>query len=156
LITARGLFIFLPLHGLLALMLLFSMLARSLQTVDNQLVQPKVLLKRLIFVAIAIVVVMIATVVALRSYQMSDPYIHNVLTLEGDPVRGQAIFETNCAGCHGASGAGHVGPSLNDIAKRRSDFNLIHQVISGKTPPMPKFQPKPQDMADLLKYLEEL
>ncbi|MFM6660226.1 MAG: cytochrome c, partial [Microcystis panniformis] len=32
----------------------------------------------------------------------------------------------------------------------------IEQVISGKTPPMPKFQPDTQAMADLLVYLENL
>lgn len=132
------------------------MLTRSLQTVDDQLIQPKVLLQRLIFVAIAIVLAVAVTAIAVRAYQMSDPYIQNVIAIEGDPVRGQAIFETNCAGCHGAAGAGHVGPSLNHVAKRKSDYNLIHQVISGQTPPMPKFQPKPEDMADLLQYLQEL
>lgn len=137
-------------------MLLFSMLTRSLQTVDDQLVKPKVLLQRLIFVAIAIVLAIAAVAIAVRAYQMSDPYIQNVLAVEGDPVRGQAIFETNCAGCHGNFGSGHVGPSLNHIAKRKSDYNLIHQVISGQTPPMPKFQPEPEDMADLLQYLKEL
>lgn len=132
------------------------MLTRSLQTVDDQLIQPKVLLQRLIFVAIAIVLAVAVTAIAVRAYQMSDPYIQNVIAIEGDPVRGQAIFETNCAGCHGAAGGGHVGPSLNHVAKRKSDYNLIHQVISGQTPPMPKFQPKPEDMADLLQYLQEL
>lgn len=137
-------------------MLLFSMLPRSLQTVDDQLIQPKVLLRQLIFAAIAIVLAIVTTAVALRAYQMSDPYIQNVLALTGDPVRGEAIFETNCAGCHGSAGGGQVGPSLKNIAKHKSDYNLIHQVISGQTPPMPKFQPKPEDMADLLKYLEQL
>ncbi|RDH51814.1 cytochrome C, partial [Mastigocladus laminosus WC112] len=32
----------------------------------------------------------------------------------------------------------------------------IHQVISGDTPPMPKFQPSAKEMADLLSYLETL
>ncbi|NER30629.1 MAG: cytochrome c, partial [Symploca sp. SIO1C4] len=39
---------------------------------------------------------------------------------------------------------------------RKSKISLIHQVTDGKTPPMPKFQPSPQEMADLLSYLEEL
>jgi len=124
--------------------------------VDDQLVQPKVLLRRLIFVAIATVLAVAAIAIAVRAYQMSDPYIQDVLAVEGDPVRGQAIFETNCAGCHGKAGLGQVGPSLNHVAKRKSDYNLIHQVISGQTPPMPKFQPKPEDMADLLQYLKKL
>lgn len=137
-------------------MLLFSMLTRSLQTVDDQLIQPKVLLQRLIFVAIATVLAVATIAIAVRAYQMSDPYIQNVMAVEGDPVRGQAIFETNCAGCHGIAGMGQVGPSLHHVAKRKSDYDLIHQVISGQTPPMPKFQPKPEDMADLLQYLQEL
>ena len=33
---------------------------------------------------------------------------------------------------------------------------LIQQVVSGKTPPMPRFQPEPQAMADLLAYLNSL
>jgi hypothetical protein len=51
---------------------------------------------------------------------------------------------------------GLVGPSLQDVSKRKSRYKLIHQVISGETPPMPKFQPSVQEMSDLLSYLESL
>ncbi|MCY7276760.1 MAG: cytochrome c, partial [Phormidesmis sp. CAN_BIN44] len=37
-----------------------------------------------------------------------------------------------------------------------SRTRLIDQVISGKTPPMPQFQPSPQEMADVLSYLKSL
>jgi hypothetical protein len=33
---------------------------------------------------------------------------------------------------------------------------LIQQITSGQTPPMPKFQASPQEMADLLSYLKTL
>jgi len=91
-------------------------------------------------------------------YQMyaTDPYIQDVLALQGDAVRGHAIFQINCAGCHGLKAGSRVGPSLYQIAERRSPARLVKQVISGETPPMPKFQPAPQDMADLLSYLETL
>ncbi|NJK36270.1 MAG: cytochrome c, partial [Oscillatoriales cyanobacterium SM2_2_1] len=59
-------------------------------------------------------------------------------------------------GCHGSQADGNVGPSLHNVPKRKSEIGLIHQVISGKTPPMPKFQPTAQEMADLLRYLENL
>lgn len=88
--------------------------------------------------------------------QASDPYIQEILSLSGDPVRGNAIFQINCAGCHGTEAKGNVGPSLWAVDQRKSDMRLIQQVISGKTPPMPKFQPIPQDMADLLSYLHTL
>ncbi len=51
---------------------------------------------------------------------------------------------------------GKVGPSLKNVSDRKSPPRLIKQVISGQTPPMPKFQPSPQEMADLLSYLESL
>lgn len=86
----------------------------------------------------------------------SDPYIQTVLALEGQGDRGHAIFEINCAGCHGVYATGNVGPSLENLSRHKSDAMIIHQVISGETPPMPKFQPNPQDMADLLRYLKRL
>ncbi|MGK7946115.1 MAG: c-type cytochrome [Microcystaceae cyanobacterium] len=89
-------------------------------------------------------------------YHGHDPYIETVLSLSGDQNRGHEIFEINCAACHGVEADGSVGPSLKHISHRKSKVKLIDQVISGKTPPMPKFQPNTKDMADLLSYLENL
>jgi len=86
----------------------------------------------------------------------SNPYIKNVLSLHGDRVLGHAIFQMNCSGCHGLEAQGRVGPNLHKVSKRKSPKGLIEQVISGNTPPMPQFQPSPQEMADLLSYLETL
>jgi mono/diheme cytochrome c family protein len=83
-------------------------------------------------------------------------YVHQVLQLPGDVAQGQAIFQMNCAVCHGSTGNGNVGPSLKAVATRKSRERLIEQVISGKTPPMPQFQPSAQTMADLLSYLSGL
>ena len=33
---------------------------------------------------------------------------------------------------------------------------LVHQIISGDTPPMPSFQIEPQSMADLIAYLHKI
>lgn len=108
-------------------------------------------------VAIAVIVVGAIAVIVFGIYQIqtSDPYIESVLATEGDPMRGHAIFQMNCAGCHGWRKDGRVGPSLEGVSERKSDKEIIHQVISGETPPMPQFQPKPQDMADLLSYLKK-
>jgi mono/diheme cytochrome c family protein len=89
-------------------------------------------------------------------HQSSNPYPAAVLRLSGDTSRGSALFQLNCSVCHGAKGTGEVGPSLVDIGDRRTRLSLIEQVISGKTPPMPQFQPDPQAMADLLAYLQSL
>jgi mono/diheme cytochrome c family protein len=85
-----------------------------------------------------------------------DPYIQKVLSLSGNTTQGNAIFQMNCSGCHGFEANGKVGPNLHAVASRKSRQALIEQVISGKTPPMPQFQPSPQEMADLLSYLESL
>lgn len=89
-------------------------------------------------------------------YRDFDPYIRTVIALEKDIERGQEIFEINCAGCHGVYATGYVGPSLEYLSDRKSDTQIIGQVIDGTTPPMPKFQPEAQDMADLLAYLKRL
>ncbi|NEP47943.1 MAG: cytochrome c [Moorea sp. SIO3C2] len=123
---------------------------------ENQLVQPRVLVRRVTFIVLVALLAISLSLIAIPMMQDSDPYVQKVLSLNGDPVRGDAIFQINCAGCHGANGDGHVGPSLLSISKRKSDVSLIQQVISGRTPPMPKFQPQTRDMADLLSYLEQL
>ncbi|BAU43487.1 Cytochrome c [Leptolyngbya sp. O-77] len=101
-------------------------------------------------------VVMLVAIAALLLLRHPDPYVRSVLALEGNPSQGQVIFQMNCATCHGLTGDGVVGPSLHHVSARKSRIKLIEQVISGKTPPMPQFQPNAQEMADLLEYLESL
>ena len=86
----------------------------------------------------------------------SDPYSRSTLQLSGSPERGEQLFLINCAGCHGIAAQGLVGPNLHGVQGRKNDRQLIQQVVSGRTPPMPRFQPEPQAMADLLAYLHTL
>lgn len=85
-----------------------------------------------------------------------DPYVQATRMLNGDADHGGQVFRINCAGCHGIAAQGLVGPNLHGVADRRSDTSLIHQVVSGATPPMPRFEVEPQTMADLLAYLKSL
>lgn len=123
---------------------------------DNQLAQPKDILQRSVIFLVAILLAIFASMLVIYLYQTSDPYMQEVLSLEGDLKKGYAIFEINCAGCHGIDADGHVGPSLQNLSKRKSKMSIIRQVTSGQTPPMPKFQPNPEEMADLLSFLETL
>ncbi|ANV83258.1 cytochrome C [Picosynechococcus sp. PCC 7003] len=111
---------------------------------------------KLLFVIVLVLAIAALGIFGVYSTHASDPYVQQVLALQGDELRGNAIFQINCAGCHGPQADGNVGPSLRAVAQRKSDGRLIQQVISGKTPPMPKFQPAPQEMADLLSYLRTL
>lgn len=106
--------------------------------------------------ALAIVLAVLLAILGHHLVQVSEPYVKSVLSLTGDPIQGHAIFQINCAGCHGLQADGRVGPSLQGISKRKSRYSLIHQVISGETPPMPKFKPSIKEMTDLLSYLETL
>ncbi len=128
----------------------------TVNLLDNQLSKPEILTSRLVLLAVAIALSIGISIFGIHMVRASDPYIKNVLSQKGDLIQGHAIFQMNCAGCHGWEGLGSVGPSLQGVSKRKSRFGLIDQVTSGKTPPMPQFQPDAQEMADLLSYLESL
>ena len=85
-----------------------------------------------------------------------DPYSRAALSVNGDVQHGAQLFRINCAGCHGIAGQGLVGPSLQAVSERRPDRSIIHQIVSGETPPMPRFEIEPEGMADLLSYLHTL
>lgn len=123
---------------------------------DNRLTQPGTVILQVAVWVLAIITAIAIALFGLQTVQASDPYVKSVLSLSGDSMRGQAIFHANCAGCHAWDATGLVGPSLQDVSKRKSAYGLIHQVTSGDTPPMPKFQPSAKEMADLLSYLESL
>ncbi len=123
---------------------------------DNQITKPETLTQRIALLALAILLAVPLGIFGLQIVRASDPYVKSVISLTGDPIQGHAIFQINCAGCHGLEADGRVGPSLQAVSKHKSRYGLIHQVISGDTPPMPKFQPSTQEMADLLSYLETL
>ncbi|MBF2003108.1 MAG: cytochrome c [Synechococcales cyanobacterium M58_A2018_015] len=123
---------------------------------DNQITTADMSLRRAAFTLLAVLFVIVIAALGVHQLRRSDPYVQSVLSVVGDPAQGQTIFQMNCAGCHGLDADGRVGPSLHHVASRKSRIGLIHQVTSGKTPPMPQFQPTPQEMADLLEYLERL
>ena len=105
---------------------------------------------------VAAVCVAVVALVVLFPAARSDPYTRSTLQLSGSGERGEQLFLINCAGCHGIAAQGLVGPNLHGVNSRKNNRQLIQQVVSGRTPPMPRFQPEPQAMADLLAYLHTL
>jgi len=87
---------------------------------------------------------------------VKDPFITETLSIQGESLSGSKLFKINCAGCHGISAQGFVGPDLHEATKELSDKKIINQVIRGLTPPMPSFEIEPQSMADLLAYMHSL
>ena len=123
---------------------------------DNQLRQSNVWLSRFISIIVTVMFVIGFGILGVYWQETSDPYAHQVLSLEGDSKKGLAIFQINCAGCHSLQAYKNVGPKLDNISRRKSQREIITQVTSGRTPPMPKFQPSEQEMADLLSYLSTI
>ncbi len=85
-----------------------------------------------------------------------DPFVSETLSIQGEELSGSKLFKINCAGCHGISAQGFVGPDLHEATKELSDKKIINQVIRGLTPPMPSFEIEPESMADLLAYMHSL
>ncbi|EYB69406.1 cytochrome c, class I [Deinococcus phoenicis] len=60
------------------------------------------------------------------------------------PVNGQALYASNCAGCHGGQAQGGVGPALG-VTKSWADAAFKEAVLHGKAegrelaPVMPRF-----------------
>ena len=108
----------------------------------------------------ALIAIAVITAMALAGWLYNstrlDPYSRSALALNGDVQHGGQLFRINCAGCHGIAGQGLVGPSLQAVSDRRPDRSIIHQIVSGETPPMPRFEIEPEGMADLLSYLHTL
>jgi mono/diheme cytochrome c family protein len=135
-------------------------LVKELLNLDDQIVtsqtpaQETTVQRTVWFVLVGVMAMVILGLALL--FRQPDPYVQEVLTRPGDALQGQVIFQLNCAGCHGFDANGLVGPSLHHVASRKTRTGLIHQVTSGETPPMPQFQPSPQEMADLLEYLQRL
>jgi mono/diheme cytochrome c family protein len=108
-----------------------------------------------LLIAVLALSLLIAALVGLPALR-SDPYTRSTLALSGSVDNGGRLFRLNCAGCHGLAAQGLVGPNLHGVDRRKNDRQLIQQVVSGRTPPMPRFQPEPQAMADLLAFLHSL
>ncbi|AFY72423.1 cytochrome c, mono- and diheme variants family [Synechococcus sp. PCC 7502] len=125
---------------------------------NNQVLNSDSSPRRSLYVSLIIGILILAIVVmgSMFFLNKTDAYTEAVLKLEGDPVKGRSIFVMNCVACHGQWADGKVGPSLKNVSERLSKSRLIHQVVSGETPPMPQFQPAIEEMADLLSYLSQL
>lgn len=123
---------------------------------EEQILNPNLSVQKALLVVLGWALAIAVIIAGVYQIRLSDPYVRDVLNHHGQVAQGNAIFQLNCSGCHGQSGDGKVGPSLRKVASHRSQVGLIYQITSGKTPPMPKFQANPQEMADLLSYLKTL
>ena len=68
----------------------------------------------------------------------------------GDAARGEAIFATECAGCHGEGGTGGVGPALFETGL---DATAVTTVVQQGRGVMPAGIVSGQELADVVAYV---
>ncbi len=105
---------------------------------------------------IVFVVLFICFSIFFLNHHEDNKYIIETLQINGSAKEGDALFKTNCVGCHGITARGLVGPDLHSITQRLNDKEIIKQVTGGLTPPMPSFEIDPENMSNLLRYLHSL
>ncbi|MBO8219300.1 c-type cytochrome [Prochlorococcus marinus] len=105
---------------------------------------------------IVFVVLFICFLIFFLNHHEDNKYMLETLQINGSAKEGDALFKTNCVGCHGITARGLVGPDLHSITQRLNDKEIIKQVTGGLTPPMPSFEIDPENMSNLLKYLHSL
>ena len=68
---------------------------------------------------------------------------------------GRAVYEANCAACHGADLKGDRGPALDTVAARQG-IGYVHTTLMNGRPGMPSFASLPKDtLADLETFLKQ-
>lgn len=86
------------------------------------------------------------------------------LQARGDPTRGAAIYDEDCAGCHRANGAGRVNGSIPRLSGQHAPV-IVKQLVDIRSglrnnPPMKPFVDDPaldaQAFADIAAYLQVL
>lgn len=77
-----------------------------------------------------------------------------ILALDGDAVKGQILYESNCGTCHGDDGTGVTGPALTDVVPVLTSTEILETIETGPGA-MPDFSDyfTDQQLADLLEYV---
>jgi len=72
-------------------------------------------------------------------------------------VLGQDVFASKCARCHGLSGGGGIGPSVQDVETRLTDTEQLEVVVSGRKA-MPRFDSvlSEEEIAAVVRYTREI
>ncbi len=86
------------------------------------------------------------------------------VAMQGDMVAGKTKYDTTCAGCHGPTAGGGVGPALIE-PKKWTEAQFVTALRTGKTPArelnaiMPRFSEamaSDKDIANIFAYVKSL
>ena len=87
---------------------------------------------------------------ALAQAQVFEPSAPAEPGAAGDATRGEAIFASECAGCHGEGGTGGAGPALVETGL---DVTEVATVVQQGRGVMPAGIVSGQDQADVVAYV---
>lgn len=75
----------------------------------------------------------------------------------GGPLDAVAVYNQNCAGCHGADGSGATGPNLNERVPQMTAQELKDNVRNGASgmPPFSAAQISDAELDALVQYLQD-
>ena len=111
--------------------------------------------RRLVAIPAVLFVVVTGSAFTLAKLHLAKPGLPKSGSIElGDSYRGETIFSTTCAGCHGQEGAGGgIGPKLAGAAISLASVKA--QIDNGGGAMPPKLVTGAQE-ADVLAYLSTI
>lgn len=85
---------------------------------------------------------------------VEEDRVEVILTLEGDITNGAALYDADCASCHGADGMGGVGSNLVEQLTILSKEDVVQTVVEGRGV-MPEWglTKSDEEIADVVAYL---
>lgn len=79
-----------------------------------------------------------------------------ILALTGDPVAGEALYLSNCQGCHGVDGLGTLsGPSLVDRLTKIDELAIVTVLLEGSGNMSDFAILEDQELADISAYIQQ-
>jgi mono/diheme cytochrome c family protein len=95
----------------------------------------------------------VVAVFLLAQWPIFEPSEATTTTAQGDAERGQVLFESECASCHGAGGEGGAGPRLAASGLAADEIAATVRQGAGI---MPAALVTGQDEADVVAYVESI
>jgi cytochrome c551 len=84
--------------------------------------------------------------------QSTEERVDAIVALEGDVAAGEAIYDAECASCHGAEGEGGVGPAMEEVVAGHDEWAMVDVLVRG-VGGMPSFDDlDDQSIADVTAY----
>jgi cytochrome c550 len=111
---------------------------------------------RLVVVPLCLFFGVSAAAFTLAKLSLAEPGVPKVAARNiklGDPYRGQVVYSQTCAGCHGESGEGGVGPRL---AGATITLAAARAQIENPVGTMPPNLVQGRKLDDVLAYLAQL